>query len=81
MGKSTVQTSRGIVGDPHSSPQPSEIMREVVPTIPVPKPQLEKTSAEHKYQEYLSSHYDDHPSIITIAMASLQRMMQKSGNI
>ena len=53
-----------IVGDPHSSPVPREIMREVVPTIPVPKSQLGMTSAEHEYQEYLSSHYDDHPSII-----------------
>ena len=53
-----------VVGDPHSSPVPREIMREVVPTIAVPKPQLGMTSAEHEYQDYLSSHYDDHPSII-----------------
>ena len=39
-------------------------MREVVPTIPVLKPQLGMTSAEHEYQEYLSLNYDDHPSII-----------------
>ena len=64
MGKWTVYTSRERREDLHSSPVPSEIMRVVVPTIPVPKPQLGMTSAEHEYQEYLSSYCDDNPPII-----------------
>ena len=51
------------MGDPQSSPVLSIIMPGVVPALDIPKLQLGMTTADQENQKYLSSHYDDHPSI------------------
>ena len=58
-----MQTSWECRGDTHSSLVPSSIMPGALSTLSLPKPMDEMTSAEHEYQDYVSSHYDDHPSI------------------